>query len=265
MRPGPQRPVSRMGGTVTTRTRASARRASGRPAVDGGPDEQPPEWPGEPAGGPRFPGMTVQGWFAVVFAGFALLVIAAAVVIAQLLAQGRAVSADLVGGILPAQAQAYRLQGALVDQETGVRGYGITGRADFLQPYTAGLATQADAAIRLRRLIGADPLLAADLRGVEAAASHWRRSYATPLIALARHGPLDGRDLGLLDASKHSFDHLRALFAAQNAHLAAAAYRDSDRLGSDRSINDWAFGAVLAVFLIASAARCSSASGPILA
>ena len=29
MRPGPQRPVSRMGGTVTTRTRASARRASG--------------------------------------------------------------------------------------------------------------------------------------------------------------------------------------------------------------------------------------------
>ncbi|MGD0686342.1 MAG: CHASE3 domain-containing protein [Streptosporangiaceae bacterium] len=208
---------------------------------------------GRAAGGPRFPGMTVQGWFAVVFAGFAVLVIAAAVVIGQLLAQGRAVSADLDGGVLPAQAQAYRLQGALVDQETGVRGYGITGQSDFLQPYTAGLATQADAATRLRRLIGADPLLAADLRGLEAAASQWRRSYAAPLIALARHGPLDGRDLGLLDASKHSFDHLRTLFAAQNAHLAAAASRDSDRLGTNRSISDWAFGTVLAVFLIASA------------
>jgi uncharacterized membrane protein len=60
-------------------------------------------------GGPRFPGLTVQGWFGVVFAVIALLVVIAAVVIAQILAQGRSVSAELDGGVLPAQAQAYRL------------------------------------------------------------------------------------------------------------------------------------------------------------
>ena len=216
---------------------------------DAGPRESGPE-----AGGPRFPGLTVQGWFGVVFAVIALLVVIAAVVIAQILAQSRSVSAELDGGILPAQAQAYRLQGALVDQEAGVRGFGITGQANFLQPYTAGLATQADAVARLRTLIGHKPQLAADLARTEQAAAQWRRSYALPLIALARHGPLSGKDVALLDASKRSFDHLRDAFTAQNAHLAVAASHDSARLSTSRSITDWTFVTILIVFLIASAA-----------
>src|ERR1700685_627403 len=145
-----------------------------------------------PAKGPRFPALTVQGWFGVVFAVLTVLVIAGAIVIAQLLVQGQSESAQLDAGILPAQAQAYRLQGALIDQETGVRGMGITGQASFLQPYTAGLATEASAAARLRALIGGNDLLAADLRNLEQAASTWRRDFAMPMIALASRGPLNG-------------------------------------------------------------------------
>ena len=85
---------------------------------------------------------------------------------------------------LPAQAQAYRLQGALLDQETGVRGFGITGQPSFLQPYTAGVATCADAAARLRALIGHDQLLAADLGHIQqGGADGQSRSYAMLLIA----------------------------------------------------------------------------------
>jgi signal transduction histidine kinase len=203
--------------------------------------------------GPRFPALTVQGWFAAVFAVLAVLLIAAAVVIAQLVGQDRSVSAELDAGILPAQAQAYRLQGALIDQETGVRGYGITGQASFLPPYTAGVATQADASAQLRSLIGGRAVLAADLRGLGQAASQWRHSYVTPLIALASRGPLDGKDLGLLDASKRSFDHLRTLFAAQNTHLATAGARDTARLSSIRSLTDWILLTILIVFVLASA------------
>src|SRR5450755_2066013 len=126
---------------------------------------------GPPANGPRFPALTVQGWFGVVFAVLTILVVAGAVVIAQLLGQSRSESAQLDAGILPAQAQAYRLQGALIDQETGVRGFGITGNPDFLQPYTAGLATQADAVSRLRALTGGNPQLSADLGRIEQGAS----------------------------------------------------------------------------------------------
>jgi signal transduction histidine kinase len=207
----------------------------------------------QPAKGPRFPALTVQGWFALVFTVLTILVVAAAIIISQLLAQSRSVSAELDAGIRPAQAQAYRLQGALIDQETGVRGLAITGQASFLQPYTAGLVTQADAAARLRALIGHDQLLAADLDNIQQAAQAWRRTFAVPLIDLASQGPLDRQDTALLDRSKQSFDRLRILFVTQNSHLAAAAAHDSSRLGSIRSINNWTFAAILIVFLLASA------------
>ena len=199
--------------------------------------------------------LTVQGWFRVIFAVLTVLAIAAVLVIAGLLAAGRQASGDLENGILPAQAQAYRLQAALIDQETGVRGFGITGNREFLQPYTAGLATEAAAAARLRALTGGNAQISADLAGLERAASSWRRSYARPLIALAAaHGPLGGKDLGLLVGSKNSFDHLRVLFTAQNAHLAAAATRDRARVGRIRDFDNWAFGLVIAAFLLAAAA-----------
>ena len=209
---------------------------------------------GPPANGPRFPALTVQGWFGVVFAVLTILVVAGAVVIAQLLGQSRSESAQLDAGILPAQAQAYRLQGALIDQETWVRGFGITGQRSFLEPYTAGLATEGSAAARLRTLIGGNPLLAADLHNLEQATATWRRGFAMPMITLASRGPLNGKDTGLLDQSKQSFDHLRGLFAAQNSHLAAAAAKDSASLDNIRSINDWTFITILVIFLLASAA-----------
>ncbi|HEY1918793.1 MAG TPA: CHASE3 domain-containing protein [Streptosporangiaceae bacterium] len=202
----------------------------------------------------RFTSLTVQGWFGVVFAVLAVLVIIAVVIILGLLNQTRTVTSDLENGILPAQAQSYRLQAALLDQETGVRGYGITGQANFLQPYTAGLATERSAEAQLRTEIGHNHQLESDLSRLERAANSWRRSYAVPLIALAGHGPLGGKDLTLLNASKTSFDHLRALFAVQNTHLAAAAAADRASEGRVRDDNNLAFAIILAVFLLAAMA-----------
>ena len=203
---------------------------------------------------PLFPQLTVPGWFRAVFAVLAILVVAAAVIIADVLAQGQRVAGELDGGILPAQAQAYRLQGALLDQETGVRGFVITRNPVFLQPFTAGLATESSAAAQLRTLTGARRQLSGDLSGLEQAAAAWRRSYALPLIALARRGPLGAQQTGLLDRSKQSFDHLRTLSAAQNAHLAAAASHDKASLGGTRNVTDLTFTLILIVFLLAAAA-----------
>jgi signal transduction histidine kinase len=200
---------------------------------------------------PWLPALTVQGWFRVVFVIIAVMIAAAAIVIAQLVARGRSVSSELTAGILPAQAQAYRLQGALVDQETGVRGYGITGDQSFLQPYSTGLATERNAAARLRSLAGGQQPLAADLGQIEQAAARWRAAYAAPMIALAARGPLTGRDFALISKSRKSFDHLRALFDAQNAHLSAAATRDSSRIAAFRSVQNLSYALILAVFLLA--------------
>jgi signal transduction histidine kinase len=206
------------------------------------------------APGRRLRELSVQGWFRLVFIALGLLVVAAALVVVALTARTRDISDELANSILPAQAQAYRLQGALVDQETGVRGYGITGDPRFLQPYTSGRSTEQAAAAQLRAEIGGKQPLAGDLGRVERAAGGWRTGYALPLISQARSGPLNGKDLTLLNQSKNAFDRLRALFAVQNTHLAATSHADGATLARARSFQDAAYAAILAAFLLAAAA-----------
>ena len=201
----------------------------------------------------RLRSLTVQGWFRLVFAVLGLLVVVAVLAVVALTAQTRDISYELASSIQPAQAQAYRLQGALVNQETGVRGYGITGDPRFLQPYTSGRSTEQAAAAELRTELGRKQPLAGDLGRVERAAAGWRASYALPLISRARSGPLSGRDLTLLDQSKNSFDHLRALFAVQNTHLAAASHADQASLARARNVQDAVYVVILLAFVLAAA------------
>jgi signal transduction histidine kinase len=209
---------------------------------------------GRPERPPRLRELTVQGWFRLVFAVLGLLVVVAALAVVALTARTRNISNELSGSILPAQAQAYRLQGALVDQETGVRGYGITADPRFLQPYTAGRATERAAAAGLRTEIGRTQPLAGDLGRLERAADGWQAAYALPLISRARSGPLNGKDLTLLNHSKSAFDHLRALFAVQNTHLASVSAADRASLARARNFQDAVYGVILGTFLLAAAA-----------
>ncbi len=197
--------------------------------------------------------LTAEGWFRLALLVLGVLVLAAALLVLALLSQNRAAVSNLADSIEPAQAQAYRLQGALVNQETGVRGYAITGDIRFLSPYTSGRAIETSAAARIRALIGGTQPMAGDLSRLERAANAWRHTYALPLINLASHGPLNGHDLAQVTASKQSFDHLRALFATQNLHLAAASAAASATVSRDRTLQDWVYGAILAVFLLVAA------------
>jgi signal transduction histidine kinase len=194
--------------------------------------------------------LTAEGWFRLVLLVLGVLVVAAALVVLALLSQNRTAVNNLAGSIEPAQAQAYRLQGALVDQETGVRGYAITGDIRFLAPYTSGRAIETSAEARLRSLIGGQQPMAGDLARLERAANAWRHTYALPLINLASHGPLNGHDMAQVTASKQSFDHLRTLFATQNGHLAAASSAASATVAHDRALQDLVYAAILVVFLL---------------
>ena len=205
------------------------------------------------AGRGRLRELTAEGWFRLALLVLGVLVVAAALVVLALLNQNRAAVNNLAGSIEPAQAQAYRLQGALVDQETGVRGYAITGDSRFLAPYTSGRAIETSAVARLRALIGGRQPMAADVSRLERAANGWRHAFALPLINLASHGPLNGHDLAQVTASKQSFDHLRVLFAAQNHHLAEASAAASASVAADRTQQDWVYAAILAVFLLVAA------------
>ncbi|MFB8278034.1 sensor histidine kinase [Nocardia colli] len=195
--------------------------------------------------------LTVQGWFMLVLALMVILVIIGTAIGAQQLSKTNRVADRMVEELQPATAETYRLQGALINQETGIRGYAIGADAQFLAPYSEGVQDEAQSAAKIRELLADRPQLLADLDAVERAAADWRSGYAEPLVsAVAARGP---RAIGEADATrgKAAFDKLRALFTAQNADLATEVDRDQAELKSTRTVRDTALGAMVAVFLIA--------------
>jgi signal transduction histidine kinase len=87
--------------------------------------------------------------------------------------------------IYPALRASKDLSNALVSQENGVRGYGVTGREEFLAPYRFGLRTEQQAVNELRRLATGPHVgsLIDDIDAVQMKAQAWRAHFAEPAIA----------------------------------------------------------------------------------
>ncbi|MEU2927735.1 CHASE3 domain-containing protein [Streptomyces sp. NPDC007251] len=178
------------------------------------------------------------------------VVVTGSVIGAELLARTAHVSDQLIEDVQPASAEALRLQNALLNQETGVRGYAIAADPQFLTPYTEGERDERDSAARLRRLIGDQATLRQDLDGIERAAADWRRTYAEPLVAGVTQGRPRTVDESTTDRGKAAFEHIRTLFTEQNTHLAQARERARSELAHVRTVRDWVLGAMVAVFLL---------------
>ncbi|WP_328558407.1 sensor histidine kinase [Streptomyces sp. NBC_00358] len=194
--------------------------------------------------------LTVQGWIRLVVALMALLVVVGSVIGAGLLQRTASVTDHLLMDVEPAQTEAYRLQAALVNQETGIRGYAIAADRQFLDPYAQGKQDEAHAAARMRALIGDRPGLLANLETVEKRAAEWRRTYAEPLVAGVTPGKPRTIDQATAERGKKAFDRIRGAAAAQTAGLAAAVKDGQDQLASSRKVRDAVLVAMVVVFLL---------------
>ncbi|WP_405146853.1 CHASE3 domain-containing protein [Nocardia salmonicida] len=195
--------------------------------------------------------MTAQGWFQLVFVLMILVVIFGAAAGAQVIAHTGRVTDRLLSETLPAATEAHRLQGALLNQETGIRGYAITGDPQFLEPYDRGRQEQTRAADRLRELLVGHPGLLADLAAVDLAAQRWQADFTDPGT-----GAVSSRAGIGLDAAtgavrrKALFDAVRDTFAVQNDHLTAVVDSDSEELASARTTRNIVLSGIVAVFLL---------------
>ncbi|AYN43993.1 HAMP domain-containing protein [Streptomyces dangxiongensis] len=182
------------------------------------------------------------------------ILLLAAVVGSRQLSRTAEVADRLISQVQPARAEAFRIQTALVDQESGVRGYTITGDRRFLKPYTDGLASEKAHARTMSGLLAHDGRLEKDLRTLRRAADDWRRRYATPLITGANAGPARAGERADMEQGRRAFDHLRTLFTQQNAHLEQAGERTEAQLQQTRSVRNWSFVAMLTALLLTGAA-----------
>ncbi|HEX8803366.1 MAG TPA: ATP-binding protein, partial [Acidimicrobiales bacterium] len=176
-----------------------------------------------------------------------LLLTGAAVVLllvvgVQLAAQARLADRrdHLLDRIDPAIAATSDLRAAVLDQETGLRGYVLTADEVFLEPYRRGEAAADDALGALDRLVGDDPAMAERIAAVRTALGDWREGTAVPAL----DGSLDrARSAAFLDAGREQFDAVRAGIDELGARLDVARHDDMDDL-------DAAYTTVLGVVVL---------------
>ncbi len=162
------------------------------------------------------------------------------------------ISDELLDRQLPALATSEQLSNALIDQETGVRGYGITGRADFLTPYRSGLVQQKQAVRRLDLLLTAGSATAADLREVERRAAVWQRDFARP-VADAPAGDAAATADRRADEGKADFDAVRSALSRQQRRLQSEENRTDasrGRLDTERDLVLVLIGIVVVILAV---------------
>jgi signal transduction histidine kinase len=206
------------------RTRAPGYTATTRPASD---SARRFAAAAEAAAG-RWPLGRITGATIVVMALFSMIAIAVAGTALADLGSDR----SRVDNVLdPAELSSQKLGYALVNQETGVRGYLLSDQRSFLAPYYSGITEQNQQVSTLRRLTATVPAAKADLGVLEARADTWRASYAVPSIAaVAATGKPPASPT--VQAGKALFDSLRAPLDALQAALGSARAKAQASLNS---------------------------------
>ncbi|NED12836.1 sensor histidine kinase [Streptomyces sp. SID9124] len=194
--------------------------------------------------------LSVQNWVHLILAAFVLVVCGCVVAGGLVLARISDRTTELVDRIQPARSASFQLQNALLNQETGVRGYALTGDSSFLEPFAAGKKEEKERLARVRSAIGDSAPYNRDLDRIAAAASEWRRVHADPLIADVRRGGTGVRSSDRTAQSKAAFDKLRQLYGTQQAHLDAARDRARAQLDDARHTRDRVLAALLIVFAL---------------
>ncbi|MEH1099968.1 sensor histidine kinase [Micromonospora sp. CPCC 205561] len=110
----------------------------------------------------------------------------------------------------PLRVQVQEVLNALLDQETAVRGYAVSGNEADLAPYEAGRKREQDLVVSMQRLLGDYPEIRQELRVVEERAEAWRQAVAVPVITTTqRSGTAAGQAL-VTGEARERFDEVRA-------------------------------------------------------
>ena len=135
-------------------------------------------------GGPaaRFAGLTLRARLGLLLGiSAAVLAIAGAILFGSLSTLSTERS-SVVNDIDPALLAARDLRTALVDQETSLRGFLLTGEPSFLAPSDNGQTAELAAKAALEPLAASRPQIAASVDRVRLAADAWQSEFATPLV-----------------------------------------------------------------------------------
>jgi signal transduction histidine kinase len=135
---------------------------------------------------------------------------------------------DVLNRASPMRAAGEALKTAVLDQETGIRGYAITGNVANLNPYNSGAAAEHDLVTRIQALLEpSDTRISASLALVKERAQEWHVQVADPVLAAIRtEGPAAGRAM-IAAGTTVDFDTLRQAIDQMQSDIQALRDRSA--------------------------------------
>ncbi|MER6463995.1 ATP-binding protein [Streptomyces sp. NPDC001228] len=158
-------------------------------------------------------------------------------------------TAALVDRRSPALIESIRVEEALVNQETGIRGYGLSGQKDFLQPYAQGVIDEKAALARLRPRLADDSRARTDLAQVEKLAGTWQERIARP-VSVATPAEAAKVTAARTAEGKTTFDALRRAMSRQQDHLQQERRSATSQLSQAVTLRNWVFAVIAAVIVL---------------
>ncbi|WP_329180686.1 sensor histidine kinase [Streptomyces sp. NBC_01477] len=198
-------------------------------------------------------GWTTRRWLSTGVAAALVVLLALGVAGGWVLARSSTLSGRVIDVDTPALVAAVRLESALTDQETGVRGYGLAGQPTFLSPYHTGADNQRKYTGQLRALIGGNRAAVADLDELDRRMEQWQQRVGRP-VATAPSGAPVALAAQRADEGKRDFDRVRE--AAAHLQQTLQLHRDHSRadLRSIGVLRNWIFVLIAGVILALTAA-----------
>jgi signal transduction histidine kinase len=197
-----------------------------------------------------FRNWTLRRRLTALFAGSAVLAVAALVVGTIAFDELLDARASVVDEADPAAVAQRDLVAAMVDQESGVRGFTITGDETFLDPYVNGTAAAEGAIARLHGILAEAGALDDRVSEIERRADAWRTDFAEPEIARVRlFGPGESAE-SVQSLGRERFDAVRAELAVLEGDLAEVRESARDDLNRATAVLVGALVAIVAVVLV---------------
>ncbi|MGN6189924.1 MAG: sensor histidine kinase [Conexibacter sp.] len=196
--------------------------------------------------------LSTSQWFALAASSLALVTAAGTalgVVAISRLTDARSTVLDRNGPAVLAQ---LALNTALVNQESGLRGFVLTGREQFLAPYRDGRISEREQYAALQRVMTGDDMAASrrETARVRARATAWHERYAAQVIQAVRaHGP-DAPEAPRPSMGRRLFEQVRAALAVQADALGEVRTAGRARLNGAADFLTAAFAAIVVLIAI---------------
>ncbi|WP_309232452.1 sensor histidine kinase, partial [Micromonospora tarensis] len=136
----------------------------------------------------------------------------------------------------PLRVQSQELLNALLDQETAVRGYAVSGDPADLTPYQEGVDQEQSVVASMRSLLDDYPQIGTELQLVEERSAQWRQSVAQPVIATTQQSGTSAGQALVTEQARQQFDQVRAAVTDLQEEILKAREQAADDVRTSSNV-----------------------------